>query len=383
MSYRIVILGLSITSSWGNGHATTYRALVREMVRRGHDVLFLERDVPWYAAHRDLPHPPYGRTMLYNDLDELGDRFTGEVRQADMVMVGSFVPEGVVVGRWATEVAQGPVAFCDIDTPVTLTKLSGGDYAYLSPELIPRYDLYLSFSGGPTLERLADEYGARQVRAFLCSVDPEIYYPEQQPIEWDLGYMGTYSADRQPPLERLLVEPARRWAEGRFIVAGPQYPESVHWPDNVRRVDHLPPARHRAFYNSQRYTLNVTRQEMIRAGYSPSVRLFEAAACGTPVISDYWPGLETFFAIGQEILIARRSEDSLRYLRETPEEERRAMARRARQRVLTEHTAERRVEQLEGYLGELLSPRSAPGSGSEQGAGVRMGCPRRAADKAT
>jgi spore maturation protein CgeB len=383
MSYRIVILGLSITSSWGNGHATTYRALVREMVRRGHDVLFLERDVPWYAAQRDMPRPPYGRTMLYKDFDELEDRFAGEVRRADVVMVGSFVPEGVVVGRWVTEIAQGPAVFYDIDTPVTLTKLSSGDYEYLSPNLISRYDLYLSFSGGPTLKCLAHQYGARQVRAFPCSVDPEIYYPEQQPIQWDLGYMGTYSPDRQPPLERLLVEPARRWRKGRFIVAGPQYPESICWPDNVQRVDHLPPDRHRAFYNSQRYTLNVTRQEMIDAGYSPSVRLFEAAACGTPIITDYWPGLETYFTMGREILIAQTPKDSLRYLHEISEEDRCDIAYCARKRVLAEHTAERRVEQLEGYLDELIGPLSAPEFDSEEKVGVSVGYSGGAADTAS
>lgn len=357
----VVILGLSITSSWGNGHATTYRGLVRALEERGHRVLFLERDVPWYADNRDLPAPPYGRTALYEDLDDLRDRFTAAVRRADAVIVGSYVPEGAAVGEWATGAARGLRAFYDIDTPVTLARLAEEECEYLTPRLIPRYDLYLSFTGGPTLRRLERAYGAPKARALYCSVDPAHYYPEKTLKDaCDLGYMGTYSADRQPPLQRLLVEPARRWSNGRFLVAGPQYPDTIDWPANVERVEHLPPAAHRRFYNRQRFTLNVTRADMVRAGYAPSVRLFEAAACATPIISDYWEGLDTFFAFGKEILISRSPEETLHYLRKLPEEERRAIGARARRRILTEHTTARRAEELEGYLLETLEQHVLP-----------------------
>jgi len=350
----ILILGLSITSSWGNGHATTYRGLVRELARRGHRVTFLERDVPWYAGHRDLAQPPYCRTGLYSSLDELKSRFRSAVREADLVVVGSYVPEGVAVGEWVTATAQGATAFYDIDTPVTLARLERGDEEYLSPRLVPRYHAYLSFSGGPILERIERTYGSPMARPLYCSFDPELYFPEVRKPRWDLGYMGTYSDDRQPPLDRLLLEAARRWPEGRFVVAGPQYPESVRWPANVERIEHLPPAQHRRFYNSQRFTLNITRADMVRAGYSPSVRLFEAAACGVPIISDYWAGLDEFFALGDEILVSHSSEETLRYLREVGEEERRALGERARRRVLACHTAAHRARELEGYALELL-----------------------------
>jgi spore maturation protein CgeB len=352
---HVVILGLSITSSWGNGHATTYRALVRELTARGHDVLFLERDVPWYASNRDLPQPPHCRTALYRDLAELQRRFAAEIEEADMVIVGSYVPDGAEVGRWVTRIARGVTAFYDIDTPVTLAKLARREEEYLTPELIREYQLYLSFTGGPTLERLEEEFGSPMARPLYCSVDPELYYPESVAIRWDLGYMGTYSDDRQPALSRLLIETARTWPEGRFVVAGPQYPDHVRWPRNVRRIDHLPPRRHRGFYNAQRFTLNLTRADMVAAGYSPSVRLFEAAACGTPIISDYWNGLETLFRPGREILIARSSAEVLEQLRETPEPERRLLGERGRRRVLAEHTAAHRAAELEGYALELLS----------------------------
>ena len=352
---KVVILGLSITSSWGNGHATTFRGLVRELVRRGHDLTFLERDQPWYAANRDLPDPPWGRTVLYGSVDELRERHADAVRDADLVIVGSYVTEGVAVGDWVQQEANGIKAFYDIDTPVTLAKIARGDHEYLHPRQIPGYDLYLSFTGGPTLQRLEQEFGSPRARALYCSFDPALYFPEPQPLRWDLGYMGTYSDDRQPSVEAFLLGAARAHPQGRFIVAGPQYPGTEHWPANVTHQPHLPPAEHRRFYNSQRFTLNVTRQDMIRAGWSPSVRLFEAAACGTPIVSDRWAGIETLLVPGQEILLVDGTADVLHILRHFGEDERLRLAERARQRILREHTAEHRAVELEGHAMALLS----------------------------
>jgi len=356
---KIVILGLSITSSWGNGHATTYRGLVRELVRRGHDVLFLERDVPWYAGHRDLPNPPFGRTALYADVASLQRDHAAQIGEADLVIVGSFVPDGVAVGDWVQAEAPGRTAFYDIDTPVTLAALAREGTPYLQARQIAGYDMYLSFTGGPTLDRLEREFGSPAARMLYCSVDPELYYPEPVAQDCDLGYMGTYSDDRQPTLEALLLEPARQWAQGRFEVAGAQYPSGIEWPSNVRYTAHLPPALHRDFYNRQRFTLNVTRADMIQAGWSPSVRIFEAAACGTPIISDRWNGIESLLVPGEEIFLADSPGEVLRLLRELSEEERRAVGERARRRILSEHTAAHRAAELEGYARTLLQVREA------------------------
>lgn len=354
-SLDIVIIGLSITSSWGNGHATTYRGLVRELSARGHNVLFLERDQPWYADNRDMPAPPFGRTVLYSSFAELKSRHAAAIRDADLVIVGSYVSEGLAVGDWVTRTAHGATAFYDIDTPVTLANLERGEVAYLSPELIERYQLYLSFTGGPTLDRIEQQYGSPMARPLYCSVDERLYSHKPTRMRWDLGYMGTYSEDRQPTLDELLLNPACEWKDGRFIVAGPQYPDTIDWPANVRRVMHLAPREHRSFYNQQRFTLNVTRADMVAAGYSPSVRLFEAAACATPIISDYWDGLDTFFTPGEEILIARTGDEVLHYLRDLSEDGRLAIGARARTRVLAEHTAAHRAAELEGYACDLLA----------------------------
>ncbi|MGE3704918.1 MAG: glycosyltransferase [Vicinamibacterales bacterium] len=348
----IVILGLSITSSWGNGHATTYRALVRGLASRGHDVLFLERNVPWYAGNRDLPTPRYCRVILYESLQDLRG-LAPEIEAADLVIVGSYVPDGIAVCRLVQSVARGCTAFYDIDTPVTLSALQEAGAAYIEREQIPAFDLYLSFTGGPVLDRLEREFGARRARALYCAVDPDVYVRDPgAERDVDLGYLGTYSADRQPTLERLLVEPARRWPEGRFVLAGPQYPDGMDVPPNVTRITHLAPAEHRRFYNRQRFTLNVTRRDMIAAGHSPSVRLFEAAACGTPIISDAWPGLEAFFVPDFEILIAREPSDVLAFLRDMPDHDRARLGERGRRRVLGAHTAFHRAIEIEEYVRE-------------------------------
>ena len=352
---KLVVLGLSLGSSWGNGHATTFRALLGAFAARGHDVLFLEREVPWYAgAHRDLVDPDFCRLAYYGDLAGLA-AYRQPIADADAVIVGSYVPDGVEVGRFVQRHARGVTAFYDIDTPVTLAKLARGDHEYLSPDLIPGFDLYLSFTGGPTLERIERDLGSPAARALYCSVDDALYRPLGLPPRWDLTYLGTYSDDRQPTLDRLLIEPARRCPDRRFAVAGPQYPDTIDWPANVERIEHLPPADHAAFYSASRMTLNVTRADMIAAGWSPSVRLFEAAACGTPILSDRWEGLDALFTPGTEILLADSSDEAIAALASDAI----VIGAAARARVLSAHTAGHRAAELEAYITEAKG-RTAP-----------------------
>ena len=369
---RLCIVGLSISSSWGNGHATIYRALSGALHRRGCHVDFLERDVPWYGGdHRDLANPPGVMLHLYQQLDELdqADSPVAEaIAAADVVILGSYVPDGIEAARKVLALAQGPVCFYDIDTPVTLAAVDRGDCEYMNRDLIPWFDTYLSFTGGPTLDRLEREYASPSARAFYCCVDPEVYRPRDiETIEekrdfdngderevLDLGYLGTYSDDRQPTLQRLLLEPADRLPGRNFSVCGPQYPGLIRWPKNVQRREHLPPAEHPAFYNRQRFTLNVTRAHMLEAGFAPSVRLFEAAACGTPIISDPWRGIETLFIPDQQIFLADTADRVVELLEDLPEPQRRATGSAARAVVLREHTADVRAAQLLEILHSLV-----------------------------
>ncbi|WP_126979258.1 CgeB family protein [Frigidibacter oleivorans] len=355
----IVILGLSLSSAWGNGHATTFRALIRGLAAEGHRVLFLERDVPWYAPHRDLPDPDFCDFALYDGIEPMLARFGDRLRQADAVIVGSYVPEGIALIDRLDAMGLRQLCFYDIDTPVTLQALDEGRCDYLAPRQIPRFDICFSFSGGAVLTHLQDMRGARRAEALFCSVD-ETRYPHlpEVPKRWDLGYLGTYSPDRQPTLQALLLDPARRLPEMRFVVAGPQYPADIDWPANVERIEHLPPDEHAGFYNAQRFTLNVTRQAMRRMGWSPSVRLFEAGACGVPVISDDWPGLDELFADGRSILIARDTEDVVRGLAAADAGDARRIGQAARQTVLSGHTGRARARELAAALQAAPAPLS-------------------------
>jgi Uncharacterized protein conserved in bacteria len=357
---KIVIFGLSITSSWGNGHATTFRSLVKALHARGHEILFFEKDVPWYANNRDMPNPPFCRTLLYRDLAEL-QRYSEDIGAADLVMLGSYVADAREITQLVKSLSPTCFGFYDIDTPVTLAKLDKGDYEYLHPDMIPQFDIYWSFTGGPILRTLEYEFGAQRALPLYCSVDPDLYFHEPVPgndrdhRSYSLGYLGTYSDDRQPTVNRLLIESAKQLPEARFCVAGAQYPSAIEWPANVETIEHIPPEQHRHFYNNQLFTLNVTRRDMIRAGYAPSVRLFEAGACGTPVISDFWEGLDSFFSLGEEMLIARNSNDVLEYLA-MDEEERLALGLRFRQRVLDGHTSRHRALEIEHHWQQISMP---------------------------
>jgi spore maturation protein CgeB len=372
MNLNIVVIGLSVTSSWGNGHATTYRALLSALAQRGHAVTFLERDVPWYRDHRDLTKPDGWSVHIYQSLQELPRRYGSLVQDADLVIIGSYVPDGIAIANWVTSHARGLTAFYDIDTPVTLAGLEQG-LDYLSPAMIPRFDIYLSFSGGPALTMIQDIYSSPMARVLHCSADVDLYRPKQEPQRWSLGYLGTYSADRQPQLESLLIEPARRLAGERLVVAGAQYPDDLVWPGNVDRITHLAQHRHPAFFAAQRFTLNVTRADMRALGFSPSVRLFEAAACGTPILSDHWPGLETVFVPNREILVVSSPRDVTEILENMSDDTRRSIAERARRRVHREHTPGHRAQQLEDYYREALARRSRPS---------RWSAPRAASDTA-
>jgi len=356
---KIVVCGLSITSAWGNSHAGIYRSLLGALLERGHSVLFLEREVPWYTGHRDLTGPLCSAVQLYSSLEELRGRFAPDVADADLVIVGSHVPNGIDVARWATGTAGGATAFYDMDTPMTIGHVAQGDCDYLSSELIPLFNVYFSLTGGPLLEEIVHVYGARAVKALYCCVDTKLYRPMPTEREWDLGFLGAYRADRQRALEEYFLRPARMWPEGWFAAAGSQYPPDMEWPQNVDRIQSLPEVERPVFYNSLRFSLNVTRTDLARAGWCPNARILEAAACGVPVISDAWEGLDSFFKVGSEIFAAASTPEVVSILRKTPEKERLTMAEKALSRVLTSHSSGRRAEELEGYTREILdrSPR--------------------------
>lgn len=353
---KLVIFGLSISSSWGNGHATLWRGLCGALARRGHQVVFFERDVPYYAAHRDLTEIPGGTLQLYADWAGLRPLAARHLADADVAMVTSFCPDGIQASDLVLDSPANVRVFYDLDTPITLESVKAGrPTTYIGPRGLADFDLVLSYTGGAALSELRARLGARRTAPLYGSADPAIHRPVAPAAHYraDLSYLGTYAEDRQDALSALFIEAARRRPGLRFVIGGAQYPPSFPWAENIYFVRHLPPAEHPAFYCSSRLTLNITRHAMADMGYCPSGRLFEAAACGVPILSDAWQGLECFFMSGSEILVASNSDEVVAALGLSDRELDR-VGRAARERVLANHTADQRAKDLEDALDAAL-----------------------------
>ncbi|MBV9145231.1 MAG: glycosyltransferase [Acidobacteria bacterium] len=344
---KIVIFGLTISSSWGNGHATPYRAITKALHRQGHEVHFFEKDVPYYARHRDFESPDYCSLHLYPNWDSVREFALNIAAESDAVICASFCPEGARIADEVLALSRPVKAFYDLDTPVTLARLESGPLEYLRREQIPEFDLYLSFTGGGTLDELANSWHAKRALPLYGCVDPEVHTRVAVPPQYccDFSYMGTYASDRQAKVETLFLEPARHLPATTFVLAGSMYPRDWQWPANVRRFEHVGVADHSALYSSSRLTLNVTRTEMTPWGYCPSGRFFEAAACGTPIVTDWFEGLDHFFDCSRDLVVANSSEDVIAALMR-PDAELAEMALRARERTLDEHTGDRRAREL-------------------------------------
>jgi spore maturation protein CgeB len=351
---KIVIFGLTITSSWANGHGTLWRGLCRALHARGHEVVFFEQDVPYYASHRDLPEASWCRIVLYESWDDVANAAARELGDADVGIVTSYCPDGELASAAVLDSRVPRTVFYDLDSPVTLERLERGERVpYLPADGLGGFDLVLSYAGGAALDGLKTRLGARVVAPLYGSVDPAVHHPlvPAPSIEHDLSYIGTYAADRQDALDRFFLTPARLLPSTRFALAGSQYPADFPWGENIAYVWHMAPPDHPRFFAASGLTLNITRMAMVTVGYCPSGRLFEASACGTPVLTDWWQGLDHFFAPGDEVLVATDTRDVIQAL-QLPDEERRRIGRQARERTLSCHTATVRASELE----QLLEP---------------------------
>ncbi len=354
VAVRFVFFGMSIASAWGSGHATTYRGLIRELHRRGHTIAFYEKRTEWYDHNCDLPSADYCAIHRYASWPPPGVHEA--VAAADVVLLGSFTADGLAIAEWLPHATGAMLVYFDIDTPRTLQGFAeAGRTDYLLPAHLPLFDLVLSFAGGPSLDRLR-AWGGRRVEPFYCAVDPDLYHPHAPVAAFQgaLGYMGTYDASRQDMLDRVFIEPARLRSESRFVLAGAQYPGAIleALPPNVAHTVHVNPADHPAFYSSCAWQVKVTRGAMRQIGWSPSVTLFEATACGAPIISDRWPGFDHFFTPGVEALVADSATDVLAAL-DLPDEARLRIGAAGRARVLRDHTYMQRVDQLEAQLAQI------------------------------
>jgi spore maturation protein CgeB len=363
---RLAIFGLTISSSWGNGHATLWRGLCKALVELGHEFVFFEHDMPYYANARDWPALPEQfrncELVLYRDFWSIRSRVRSELSSCDAAIVTSYCFDAAQATEEILDLQRPRAVFYDLDTPITLERLSEGkQLAYIPAGGLRHFDLVLSYTGGAALERLRSDLGARHVEALYGHVDPYIHRPVPPVDRYRaaLSWLGTYAADRQPALEELFVSPAQLRPGDRFLIGGAQYPEHFPWSRNIYFVHHVPPSEHAEFFSSSRLTLNVTRAPMARMGWCPSGRLFEAAACGAAVLSDQWCGLDEFYTPGEQILTARLAADTLAAL-DMSDAQLQSIGRAARERTLAEHTSSNRARQLIRYLEQL--PASAPGS---------------------
>ena len=343
---KLVIFGLTVSSAWGNGHATLWRGLLRALARKGHEAVFFEKDVPYYAQQRDLARGDGWELVVYPSFDTVLPMARRALDDADVAMVSSYCPDA----RRATDLvlaSPGRHVFYDMDTPITLAALERGEEVpYLPERGLADFDLVLSYTGGAALDALATKLGARRTAPLYGWVDGDAHHPSEPRPEYacDLSYLGTYAADRQAAVQKLFLDVAARTHQ-RFLLGGPLYPDDMPRPKNLTWLPHVPPPEHPAFYASSRATLNVTRGTMAKMGFCPSGRLFEAAACNVPIISDDWTGLEEFFEPGREIVVARTGEDVISALT-MPRTELASIAHRARSRTLAEHTADHRAARL-------------------------------------
>jgi spore maturation protein CgeB len=193
---KLVIFGLTVSSSWGNGHATLWRGLCAALARRGHHVVFFERDVPYYAQNRDLAELPQGELRLYRGWQEVTDLVRRHLVDAEAAMVTSYCPDAIAAADAVLAAPPAVRIFYDLDTPVTLARLQAGEAVeYIPPEGLGDFDLVLSYTGGRALDELCSRLRARRVAPLYGSVDPAVYRPDTAQPQYcaDLSYMGTYA----------------------------------------------------------------------------------------------------------------------------------------------------------------------------------------------
>src|SRR5688572_6644185 len=334
---RFVFLGRSITSDWGNTHAPVYRTLLRALVARGHHVLFLERLSEEFAGVHDLP-AACGEVQFYGSIEDLRARFTRDIRTAHCVVVGSSVEEDDRIAQWVLETARGVRAFYDFDPAATLASL-------------PAFDLYLSLTGGSQLAQMASRLSTTYARPLHCSFDPAWHTPMNATKQWELGYVASDAPEERAMIDHFLLDVARQMPKRRFVVAGSLCDDNRQWPCNVRRIAPVMNTHQRGFYAQQRFALNLTPPTA--TSVAPRSRLFQAAACGTPIITDHWPGLDQFFEPGAEVLVAESPDDVVRHLCEVPDPVRKTLSARAPRPLLRAHTPSHRARALERYVEEV------------------------------
>jgi len=394
---KITFFGLSISSSWGNGHAAHFRAILRALHRLGHRVAFYERDLGQLARHREFTASDDFDLRLYRSWDEIRHTALEEADASDVVLVASHVPEGARIADAVLALDRPLRAYYEMNAPHTLARLRDGSLDYVRALQLPDFDLVLSRMGGRSLSALELDYGARLALPLYACVDPELHLrmPARPALRCELSFPGSCTPQRLARLKTLLGTVARRRPSWRFLVAGaqssgevpaaprkePRRAESgrgssspktlpplaaasarVHerarrgWPAHLQRLELLSEADRVALFSSSRLVLDLPRRAAQAWGYCPSGRLFAAAACGTPVVTTGFEGLERFLEPEAEVLVAGNAAALLEAM-ERSDAELLGLGRRARERTLDEHTGYQRALTMLAAFEAARAPR--------------------------
>lgn len=354
---RLGFIGSSLVSSHWNGAATYYRGLIKALAVLGHRVTFMEPDAFDRQLHRDIADPDWARVAVWPaDHDGLAE-VAAALRRFDLVVKCSGVG---VFDRELEHLALAQrrpgslVAFLDVDAPATLERVMA-DPSDPFRDLVPHYDLILVYGGGPAVADTYRALGARACVAIGNALDQDTHHPvpPDPALACDLAFLGNRLPDREARVGEFLLRPAAAMPEASFILGGAGW-EDAALPGNVRRLGHVPTAWHNALNASAKAVLNVNRDGMARFGFSPPTRIFEAAGAGACIVSDAWPGLESFFEPGTEILVAEDGAAVAEHLRALTPERAREIGAAARRRALAEHSYASRAADFDTALAGRL-----------------------------
>lgn len=350
---RIAFFASSLLSSYWNGAATYYRGIARALHRRGHRIAFFEPDAFDRQSHRDIEEPEWAKVVVYANREDAALAALEQAQDYDVVVKASGVGvfDALLEREALAHQARGAtVIFWDVDAPATLERVElDPDDAFRA--LIPRYDLVLTYGGGP---RVVDAYrrlGARDCVPIYNALDPDTHHPVPPDPRFaaDLGFLGNRLPDREARVGRFFFEAARRAPERTFLLGGAGWDDAA-LPPNVRGIGHVGTEDHNAFNASVRIALNINRESMARFGYSPPTRVFEAAGAGACLIVDAWDGIEAFLEPGREVLVAEDGAAVAAYLESTDAACARRIGARARERLLAQHTYAQRAIEVERAL---------------------------------
>jgi spore maturation protein CgeB len=361
---NIAFFGSSLVSAYWNGAATYYRGIIRALHELGHRVTFYEPDAYDRQKHRDIQDPDWARVVVYPANGEEGVLHALEqARGADMLVktsgVGVFdqlLEAAVLIVKDTHTLA----VFWDVDAPVTLDRVKA-DASDPFKNLIPLYDLILTYGGGHPVVKAYEALGARVCVPIYNALDPDTHHraPRQERFECDLALLANRLPDREARIEQFFFAAAERLPDHRFVLGGSGWGDKA-MPVNVNYVGHVYTRDHNAFNCSSRAVLNVNRDSMASYGFSPPTRIFEAAGAAACLITDAWEGIEEFLEPEQEVLVARDADDVVRHLLALDQERAKQMGQAALQRVLAEHTYRHRALQLQQLLDGREPPLASP-----------------------